>query len=356
MLNFKIRSLISCTAAAAMLALSAPVLAGANHKQHEQRVETLQGWGSFALIGDTPYGVATEPQFDRVIDSINRDPSVRFVIHTGDIKGGGERCDDALLQHRFDQYQRFKKPFILTPGDNDWTDCHRTSNGSYLPTERLSFLRGLFYPQAGVTTGARKARVTTQANQAGFETFVENTMWHFAGTVMGTLHVVGSNNNLAPWNQYDAADTASTPRADRIAEFTAREAAALAWIDRIFDEATRSKARGVLIAMQANPLFEVAASNPNRDGFNAILDKITARAIAFKKPVVIAHGDSHYFRVDKPLTAATATGSIEMLENVTRVENFGSQYVHWVEVKVNPFSENVFSFEQRIIEANKFAR
>lgn len=358
MLQLKIGSLLSATAAAVMLTLSAPAMAGswAPAAKQTQRIETLQGWGSFALIGDTPYGTATEPQFDRVIDSINRDPSVRFVIHTGDIKGGSERCDDALLQRRFDQYQRLQKPFILTPGDNDWTDCHRTNNGSYLPTERLSFLRGLFYPQPGVTTGARKARVTTQANQAGFETFVENTMWHFAGTVMGTLHVVGSNNNLAPWNQYDAADTASTPRADRIAEFTVREAAALAWIDRIFDEAASSKARGVLIAMQANPLFEEAASSPNRKGFNAILNKITARAMAFKKPVVIAHGDSHYFRVDKPLTAATATGSMETLENVTRVENFGSQYVHWVEVNVNPFSENVFSFEQHIIEANKFAR
>lgn len=94
-----------------------------------------------------PYGSAFEPQFDRVIDAINASQRVRFVLHTGDTKGGSERCDHALLQRRFDQYRRFTLPFVLTPGDNDWTDCHRTNNGNYLPTERLQKFRQLFYPQ-----------------------------------------------------------------------------------------------------------------------------------------------------------------------------------------------------------------
>ena len=207
-----------------------------------------------------------------------------------------------------------------------------------------------------MTTGGRKARVLTQARDAGFETYVENTLWHFGGAVMGTVHVVGSNNNLAPWNQIDPSDTATTPRADRIAEVNAREAAALAWIDRIFDEAVRAKAAGVLLAMQANPAFEFAATSAERKGFNAVIAKITERAIAFGKPVVIAHGDSHYFRVDKPLTAGTTTSGVQMLENVTRIENFGAQYVHWVEVSVNAKDENVFGFKQHIVKANQFAR
>ena len=36
--------------------------------------------GSFALIGDVPYGVTTEPQFDRVIDDINARPQVRLTL------------------------------------------------------------------------------------------------------------------------------------------------------------------------------------------------------------------------------------------------------------------------------------
>lgn len=324
--------------------------------QEATHAHAMPQQGSFALIGDVPYGVTTEPQFDRVIDDINARPHVRFVLHTGDIKAGSERCDDDLIQRRFQQLQRFNMPLVYTPGDNEWTDCHRSNNGNYLPTERLSHLRQVFFPEPGVTIGGRKARVTTQARDAGFETYVENTLWRFGGAVMGTVHVVGSNNNLAPWNQIDPSDTATTPRADRIAEVNAREAAALAWIDRIFDEAVRTDAAGVLLAMQANPAFELAATSAERKGFNAIIAKITERAIAFAKPVVIAHGDSHYFRADKPVSAATASNGVQMLENVTRIENFGAQYVHWVEVTVNAKDENVFGFKQHIVKANQFAR
>ncbi|MEW6678433.1 MAG: hypothetical protein AB1421_10970 [Pseudomonadota bacterium] len=311
---------------------------------------------SFALIGDVPYSATQEAQFDNVIAAINADRDVRFVLHNGDVKGGGERCDDAVLQKRFDQYQNFDDAFIVTPGDNDWTDCHRTNNGNYLPTERLEKFRELFYPDPRKTTGGRPFSVRTQADMAGFEPFVENVMWHFNGTVMGTVHVVGSNNNLAPWNQIDPSDSYDSPRADRIAEFQAREAAALAWIDEIFAQATRSRAAGVMIAMQANPNFDLSASDIERQGFNAILDRITNHAIAFAKPVMLAHGDSHYFRIDKPLMGPRTPSGTATLENVTRVENFGSPNVHWVEVFVDPRDPNVFRAEQRLVPENYFPR
>ncbi|MFT3857579.1 MAG: hypothetical protein QM742_08815 [Aquabacterium sp.] len=355
-------TLTLATALAALLTLSVPLTACAQTRADAEarRPSPLpaMGAGSFALIGDTPYGAALEPKFDRVIADINaHHERVRFVLHTGDIKSGSERCDDDLLQHRFNQFQQLRMAFILTPGDNEWTDCHRSNNGGYLPTERLARLRQIFFAEPGISTGGRKVRVQTQAWQAGHEAFVENTMWPFGGALIGTVHVVGSNNDLAPWNQIDPGDTVNTPRADRLAEFQAREAANLAWIDRIFDEAERSRAAGVLIAMQANPNFELAPSHPERKGFNAIIDKLTARAIAFRKPVVIAHGDSHYFRVDKPLNGPTSDNSgAQMLENVTRVENFGSQHVHWVEVEVDARDENVFRFRPHLIEANRFAR
>lgn len=334
---------------------TAVVLAAVSACAVAQPVPPMPARGSFALIGDVPYGAATEPQFDRVIDAINATPRVRFVLHTGDIKAGSERCDDALLQRRFDQYQRFAKPFVFTPGDNEWTDCHRTNNGNYLPTERLDKVRSLFFPQPGVTTG-RPARVATQASVPGFETFVENTMWAFGGTTMGTVHVVGSNNGYAPWSQIDPSDSYETPRADRVAEVEARIAAAVAWIDTIFDRATIDRSAGVLVAMQANPNFELPPADRERQGFNAVLERITARAIAFGKPVVIAHGDSHYYRVDKPLLAPTPANGLQLLERVTRAENFGSQYVHWLEVAVDPRDPEVFRFRPHLIEANLFPR
>jgi len=311
---------------------------------------------SFALLGDVPYGVAEEPKFDRGIDSINGTPSVRFVVHTGDVKQGSERCDDAVFLKRFAQYQKFQTAFIVTPGDNDWTDCHRSNNGRYLPTERLARFRQVFYPQAGYTTGQRPFQVQTQAAVPGYGDYVENALWRFAGTTMATLHVVGSNNNLDPWNQLDAADSYDTPRADRLAEFAARQAAALAWIDTVFDRAEADRSAGVMIAMQANPAFELPAADRQRQGFNQVLDRLGRRAQAFGKPVLLAHGDSHYFRLDKPLQRPLPSGGSAMLENFTRVENFGSPSVHWVEVSVDPRDPNVFQVKPHIVPANVFPR
>jgi hypothetical protein len=58
----------------------------------------------------------------------------------------------------------------------------------------------------------------------------------------------------------------------------------------------------------------------------------------------------------QPLRAATPGAGTPTLVNVTRVENFGAQYVHWVEVTMNAQDPEVFRFEQRIIDANRFPR
>src|SRR5262245_1912036 len=87
-------------------------------------------WGSgiapfaFALIGDMPYGAAREDAFANLTTEVNRDNDVDFVVHVGDIKAGSERCDNSLIEHRFDLYQKFQRAFVYTPGDNEWTDCH----------------------------------------------------------------------------------------------------------------------------------------------------------------------------------------------------------------------------------------
>ena len=71
---------------------------------------------TFALIGDGPYGASAVARFDRMLDEINADPDVAFVLHAGDIKSGSESCGDALLRARFDQLQRLRMPLVYTPG------------------------------------------------------------------------------------------------------------------------------------------------------------------------------------------------------------------------------------------------
>jgi hypothetical protein len=77
-------------------------------------------------------------------------------------------------------------------------------------------------------------------------------------------------------------------------------------------------------------------------------------AIAFGKPVVLFHGDSHYFRIDEPLTPQRVRGAAvsPALENFTRVEGFGSPYLHWVQVTIDPDEPNVFTFQPWLVAPN----
>lgn len=304
---------------------------------------------SFALVGDLPYGGADVSAFDHLIAEVNRDGSIRFVMHAGDVKGGSERCDNALLRSRFDQFQQFAEAFILTPGDNDWTDCHRVSNGSYHPLERLAFLRSLYYPDPDMSTGQRPIRVTPQSAFPAFAPYVENVLFTLHRVVFTTIHVVGSNNDLAPWTGFDPSDSPSTPRADRIAEFNERLGAALAWLDETFRHATEIDAAGVFLLIQANPLFELPASDPQRSGFNAFLDRLKPRVASFPRPVVLAHGDFHEFLIDKPFNRAPHS---PRLPYFTRIQTFGNPSVHWIKVTVDPKSSSVFTFEEKIVPQN----
>lgn len=315
------------------------------------------GWPSsptrLALIGDVPYRDADIAKLDEVIREINA-ARIDLTVHTGDIKSGSSLCSDELLRARFDQLQQLKRPLVYTPGDNEWTDCHRPAAGGYQPLERLSTLRKLFFPAPGRTLGKAPMRVRAQSADAKFADFVENVLFVRSSVVFSTVHVVGSNNGLAAWA--GIGETVDAPRADRSAEVEKRTQAALAWIDTTFDEATRQGAAGVFLAMQANPALEAAEGTAERSGFDAIVAKISARTLTFGRPVLVAHGDSHYFRYDKPLTAATSADGARRVEDFARVENFGDFDVHWVEVIVDPRTPEVFKVEAHIVESNRFAR
>jgi hypothetical protein len=72
----------------------------------------------------------------------------------------------------------------------------------------------------------------------------------------------------------------------------------------------------------------------------------------FGKPVLLAHGDSHTFRFDKPLLHAVAGSGLPALANFSRVENFGSPHVHWVEIRVDAGTPEVFRVVPHYVLAN----
>lgn len=290
---------------------------------------------TFALIGDMPYGPEGEAKFPNVLADINRDRTLSFVVHDGDIKNGSTLCSDPMFYNRLELFNQFAHPLIYVPGDNEWTDCHRANNGSYDPMERLGFLRRVFYPTDD-SLGQTTLSLERQSNDPAHADYRENVRWVVHGVLFVGLHVVGSNNNLG-----------RTASAD--AEYAGRNAANLAWLRQSFDLAATNGCRAVMIVIQANPNFDLPATSPQRTGFNDFLAALEEETLAARGPVVLVHGDSHYFRIDKPLVG---TRSGRRVEHFTRVETFGENDNHWVHVTVDPGNPNVFVFDQRIVAAN----
>ena len=127
---------------------------------------------SFALIGDLQYTPFEERVFPQLIDALNAE-NLAFVVHVGDFKSGSNSpCTDALFASRKADFERSRHPFVFLPGDNDWVDCRRDSNGRMDPLERLDALRKLFFATPE-SLGVRKMRLITNnpAKRAGLEAY-----------------------------------------------------------------------------------------------------------------------------------------------------------------------------------------
>lgn len=291
----------------------------------------------FCVLGDMPYYLPEDyPRFDNVIDTVNEEtPS--FTVHVGDTKSGGSPCSDEVLQRTWESFSRFDHPLIYTPGDNEWTDCHRTGAGLMDPLERLSVIRERFFFSSLSLGGGVPIELSTQSSDTKWRNYPENRMWTQNGVVFVTLHIVGSHNN----NQADV------PGA--VEEFVGRDQANEAWLEKAFAEARSLDAPALALFIHANPFGDLNAREWD-PGFARFLDQFRDLTIAFQKPVLISHGDSHYFRIDKPLMhEGTARDSIE---NLTRLEVFGARNMHAVRVDVDPTSKQVFQISQLIVEEN----
>lgn len=294
----------------------------------------------FALLGDNPYPQENVPRFEALIADVNARPGLQWVIHVGDIQGG-QGCSDEVISGRFRLYQGFEPPFVYTPGDNDWFDCSRATGGGYDEYERLDYLRSLFFPDPGHTTGQRPMPVESQSTEAGYEDFVENVTWTRGGVVYATIHLVGLTRE--PQSPETAAQ---------------RRDAAVAWIRAAFDRARENASVGVFIATQVDPWIVwgapplVTRTCPTcltpRPGIEPLYSVLVEESDAFAGQVVLAVGDTHIFRVDKPLYRDDGT----LVENFTRAETFGNPYVHWVKVTVDPRDPQVFTFHQQLVPDN----
>jgi hypothetical protein len=318
----------------------------------------------FGVMGDTPYSKVAEQEFDRLMAALNKE-NLAFVVHVGDFEADPnpyERnpdkvtmpCTDENFQKTLATFQKSANPFVLTPGDNDWADCHKLKARKFDPMERLARVREMFFPE-GHSLGQKTIAVDSQAKEPDFRQYRENLMWSFNGVTFATLHIVGSNNNKGV-----------TPEMDL--EHAERTKANSAWMKKAFADAKAKNSIGLVLFTQANPGFEThwepglmrryflnfpAIKVPDKlgpSGYDEFLDALAGEMETYKQPTLFVHGDTHIFRVGKPLLSKKTK---RIFENFTRVETFGDPDTHWVRITVDPAKPDLFTIEPEIVPANK---
>ena len=284
---------------------------------------------TFVAMGDMPYHADDVPKLRALLQRIDA-AQPAFVVHVGDIKNGLARCSVPAYQQFIDTMNTLQHtPWILTPGDNEWTDCDRPPAGGFDPVERLTVLRSMVYtpqwfaslPFPVVSQGVRDKTPC-----------VENLRWVLQSqsqpVVFTTLHVVGSNNNRNPQSS------------KALAEFTARDATNQAWLHEAFETAKTLGAQQVVLMMQADPSFGLLTSPApsahraqQRSGFLGWYNALVSELQTFDGQVLLIHGDSHNFRVDMPLAEHLPD---PVARKLTRVITFGERQVHGVAVAIEP--------------------
>lgn len=286
----------------------------------------------FMAIGDVPYHLPEDfNRFENLIAEVNA-VQPAFTIHIGDIKSGSTECSDDYYEKIKEYFNQFENPLMYTPGDNEWTDCHRPACGEYDPEDRLDKLRQLFFSQSQ-SLGKKPLSLTSQNSVEGWEKFVENAHWEMSKISFGTFHVVGSNNNL---------------KLDSLAlndEFYEREMANLFWLNRLFDQATEKDHQGIVIMLHAGLNYR---SQEDSNGHRTFVNLLRERVISFGRPVLLLYGDLHRFVIDKPLT----DDNRKVLTNFTAAQVFGDRDMHALRIRINPENPNLFEINQHFIPGN----
>lgn len=238
----------------------------------------VPGGTYFGLLGDTPYSADQVKRLDQLIDDVNAQP-LAFVVHVGDVGTSAQACGDAWLEARKSQFARLRHPFVLIPGDNEWSDCHQRGLD---PAQRLAKWRSLFCSQETVKDIER---------QQG--RYCEHLRWRSEDTLFVVVNVPGNNNNAREPGEQET-----------------RMRAVLDWLEEGEVRAAQLGLR-LVILMHANPFVP-------RTGYRALIDRLAKLAARAPGRVVLVHGDTHLYRDDEPL------------QGLRRVEVWGAPWVSWL--------------------------
>jgi hypothetical protein len=290
-------------------------------------------------------------------------------LHVGDIHSGKQFCTEAYDRQIADMWTAFIKPLVYTPGDNEWTDCHKTGEGGgaynattgaikYVvdaggnpvdyakgdPIANLQLIRSIFFPNPGYALGDTK-RVLSQsevvdAAHPSDAAFVENVMWEQSRTLFVAINLPGGSNN-----DNDIWYGTPTMSAAQQQETSDRTGADLRWLDAAFARAEADNAVAVVIQAQAD-MWDPEKGAAHQTEFEPFVAKIAALTLDFGKPVLMLNGDSHVYQSSNPLSATDSAAFMHPADPTAPrydVPNFHRIVVHgstipleYLRIRINP--------------------
>ncbi len=320
---------------------------------------------TLAVFGDWPYSQSLLDNAHLLVNSVDADRNVSLVIHVGDIHSGSMPCTSAGIlppiatsspawnQAIYYRFQQFEDPVVYLPGDNEWSDCHKSKQfSSGAPLKELASVRELFFAKPGVTLGRHERQVVTQAQafdpaHPSDSQFVENVMWQESQVIFATFNMPGgSNNDTAPWS-----GTFADPAA-QAQEVADRSGADLRWLQATFNRARDEHARAVVIVLQADMWDPeaLAAGGAGLDKYTPFVSALADLTLKFHRPVLLLNGDTHLYLQDRPLADPTsATGIIHhtpAVPNLMRVVVQGSTNApaEWLRLTIDPREAQPFKW------------
>jgi hypothetical protein len=322
-----------------------------------------------AAYGDAPYGTTPTDDAETLatpafIANVNADPDVSLVIHVGDIHSGKQYCTQAYDETVFNLWTAYVDPLVYTPGDNEWTDCHKVAEGGgaynattmtidYVkdtmgnpvdyasgdPIANLALVRSLFFPTAGQSLGTNKRQVLSQAQvldaaHPGDAAYIENVMWEQSNVLFVAINLPGGSNN-----DQDVWYGAPTATAAQTQEAADRTGADLRWLDLAFAQAQADGVAAVAIIAQAD-MWDPEKGAAHQTGYEPFVMNVAAYATVFGKPVLMFNGDSHVYQTGNPMDPTDPGYSMHPGYNVP---NFHRIVVHgsttpleWLKVTIDP--------------------
>lgn len=246
----------------------------------------------FAAIGDTPYSDQERQSLPFIFQDAKQRNS-EFMLHIGDIWSGHTSCEEGLYLDRKALFQQSLIPFVIVPGDNEYTDC-RNINAQ----QALDYFRQYLVGDHNLDVG--ELNITHQHNR------VENVTWKYQGlrfigiNLPGDVNIAGVKDDLSKDNY--------------------------AFIEGILSK--ENDMQGLVLFSQANPMLY-------QTFYNTVYDLLTSLSLA-EMPVLIIHGDTHSYTFKL----------FNKKPNWWRLE-VSKQPFEWAEISFNPDSFYPFSVSNR---------